>query len=202
MEVAIARTGDSGLAMAHSGRWDLIVLDVMLPGIDGLEICQRLRDSGTPIILLTARTTEQETIDGLELGADDYVPKPFSPRELVARVHAVLRRAQSHKEALSAPLIRGPIRVDSVRREVHVDEAAIELTPAEFDLLAVLARSPGRVWTRRQLIDAVFPDGRHVLDRTIDVHVKNLRQKIEPDRTSPRFICTVFGVGYRFPDAS
>lgn len=202
MEVTIARDGKSGLGMARAGGWDLVVLDVMLPGVDGLEICRRIRaESSLPVILLTARTQEQQRIDGLELGADDYIPKPFSPRELVARVRAVLRRVES-KLPDDEPLVHGPLRVDAMRREVSIDGSTIELTPAEFDLLALFATFPGRVWTRQQLIDKVFPDGRHVLERTIDVHIKNLRRKIEPERTNPRFIQTVFGVGYRFFEAT
>lgn len=202
MDVVIARTGDAGLTSARKGGWDVIVLDVMLPGIDGFEICRLIRrESSVPVIMLTARTTEQERVDGLELGADDYVPKPFSPRELVARVRALLRRVQARPAATGEPLVRGPLSVDPTRREVRLNGLQVELTPAEFDLLFVLASSPGRAWPRGQLIEKVFPDGRHVLDRTIDAHVKNLRGKIERDRANPRFILTVFGVGYRFFEA-
>jgi DNA-binding response OmpR family regulator len=201
MQVSIARTGDAGLEMARSGKHDLVVLDVMLPGIDGLEVCRGLRaQSSLPVILLTARTTEQERIDGLELGADDYVPKPFSPRELVARVRAVLRRTDDHDNSEGGALERGSLRVDPVRREVRIGDEGVDLTRVEFDLLLVLAGTPGRVWTRRQLIDKIFPDGRHVSPRTVDAHVKNLRGKIEPNRAEPRMVQTVFGVGYRFAE--
>jgi DNA-binding response OmpR family regulator len=185
----VARTGDEGLARARQHAPDLVILDLMLPGKNGLEVCSALRvESRTPIIMLTARSTEDDKLLGLETGADDYVTKPFSPRELVARVRAVLRRAEPVAEER---LIAGDLSLDRETREVIVRGSTITLTAAEFRLLETLMRSPGRVFTRDELVEGG-------LDRTVDVHIKNLRRKIEVDRANPSRIVTVFGTGYKF----
>jgi len=185
----VARTGDEGLSRARQHAPDLVILDLMLPGRNGLEVCGMLRtESKTPIIMLTARSTEDDKLLGLESGADDYVTKPFSPRELVARVRAVLRRAEPPHEG---PLIAGDLSLDRETREVTLRGAHVTLTAAEFRLLETLMRSPGRVFTRDELVEGG-------LDRTVDVHIKNLRRKIEADRANPSRIVTVFGTGYKF----
>jgi len=185
----VARTGDEGLACARQQAPDLVILDLMLPGRNGLEVCAALRtQSKLPIIMLTARSTEDDKLLGLESGADDYVTKPFSPRELVARVRAVLRRVDPQDEE---PLVAGDLILDRAAREVVVRGESIDLTAAEFRLLETLMRSPGRVFTRDELVEGG-------LDRTVDVHIKNLRRKIELDRANPARIVTVFGVGYKF----
>ena len=185
----VARTGDEGLSRARQHTPDLVILDLMLPGRNGLEVCGMLRtESKTPIIMLTARSTEDDKLLGLESGADDYVTKPFSPRELVARVRAVLRRAEP---AAEGPLIAGDLSLDRETREVTLRGAHVTLTAAEFRLLETLMRSPGRVFTRDELVEGG-------LDRTVDVHIKNLRRKIEADRANPSRIVTVFGTGYKF----
>ena len=185
----VARTGDEGLARARQQQPDLVILDLMLPGRNGLEVCAALRvESKLPIIMLTARSTEDDKLIGLESGADDYVTKPFSPRELVARVRAVLRRAEPADEE---PLVAGDVTLDRATREVIVRGASVPLTAAEFRLLETLMRAPGRVFTRDELVEGG-------LDRTVDVHIKNLRRKIEIDRANPTRIVTVFGVGYKF----
>ena len=185
----VARTGDEGLARARQHAPDLVILDLMLPGKNGLEVCSALRtESKMPVIMLTARSTEDDKLIGLESGADDYVTKPFSPRELVARVRAVLRRAEP---ADDAPLTAGDLVLDRAKHEVVVRGASVSLTAAEFRLLETLMRSPGRVFTRDELVEGG-------LDRTVDVHIKNLRRKLEVDRTNPARIVTVFGVGYKF----
>lgn len=198
-QVEVRHDGPSGLEAALSGRHDLVVLDLMLPGMDGMEICRRLRrESEIPIVMLTARTTTGDRVEGLEAGADDYLPKPFSPRELTARIRAVLRRTDS-REVVGPSLHRfGELLLDLSARTVRVKGRPAELTATEFDILAVMARSPGRVFTREALLARVPGSGDPVQDRTVDVHVKNLRRKIEPDRDNPLYIRTVFGVGYRF----
>ena len=191
-EPRIAMTGTEGLARARGERPDLVILDLMLPGLNGLEICRALRaESKVPIIMLTARSTEDDKLRGLELGADDYVTKPFSPREVVARVKAVLRRSEE-KDA-GVPLIDGDLSVDPERHECVVRGQNVDLTAAELRILAAFMRSPGRVFTRDELMH-----GEEALDRTIDVHIKNLRKKIEADRANPVRIVTVFGVGYKY----
>lgn len=198
-DVSVAADGRQALARARSRPPpDLVVLDLMLPHVDGLTVCRTLRgESDVPIIMLTARTTEEDRLEGLDLGADDYVPKPFSPRELVARVRAVLRRTPSG--ALDArPIRAGRLTIDPARREVKVGTRPVELTPREFRLLEVFARAPGRAFTREELVERAFGPDYEALDRTIDAHVMNLRRKIEPDPTHPIYIQTVFGVGYRF----
>jgi DNA-binding response OmpR family regulator len=167
--------------------------------MDGLDVARTLRrDSDVPIIMLTARVDETDKLIGLELGADDYITKPFSPRELVARVRAVLRRTGGEREQAAPPIVAGDIKIDLERRLVTVKGEAVELTPTEFDLLAVLARHPGRVFTRLELLDRVQGYAFEGYERTVDAHVKNLRQKIEPEPKQPRYVLTVYGVGYRF----
>ena len=199
--VLAARDGQTALTLARHERPDLIVLDLMLPGgMDGLEVCRRLRRdpalADVPIIMLTARIAEADRLIGLALGADDYVTKPFSPREVVARVRAVLRRALGHAESTSVVRIRD-LAVDLANRSVTVAGEPVPLTPTEFDLLAVMARNPGRPFTRAQLMDLVYDVAYAGYDRAIDSHVKNLRRKIEPDPREPRYVLTVYGVGYK-----
>ena len=195
--VLVAHRGDEGLALARTERPDLIVLDLMLPRLDGLDLCRAIRrDSQVPIIMLTARSEEADKLVGLELGADDYVTKPFSPRELVARVRAVLRRARGG-EAEPEVLRHQDLVLDVARHEVTVAGRPVDLTPTEFALLAALLRAPGRVFSRLQLLDLVQGDAYEGYERTIDAHIKNLRQKIEPDPKNPRYVATVYGVGYK-----
>ena len=199
--VLTARDGQTALTIARHERPDLIVLDLMLPGgIDGLDVCRSVRQDvalgDVPIIMLTARGEETDRLIGLELGADDYVTKPFSPREVVARVRAVLRRAQG--DVHQSGVIRvGDLAIDLAGRSVAIGGELISLTPTEFDLLAVMARSPGRPFTRAQLMDLVYEVAYAGYDRAIDSHIKNLRHKIEPDSREPRYILTVYGVGYK-----
>jgi DNA-binding response OmpR family regulator len=197
--VSVARTGPEALMRARQDRPDLIVLDLGLPGLDGLEVTRRLRrDSGVPIIILTARDDETDKVVGLELGADDYVTKPFSPRELTARTRAVLRR---HAGDVGADVIRaGGLVLDVPRLRAEVDGRTVPLTATEFHLLATLARQPGRVFTRSQLLDAIHGVAYESFERAIDAHVKNIRRKLEPDPRSPRYLLTVYGVGYRLAD--
>jgi DNA-binding response OmpR family regulator len=198
--VSTARTGPEALMRAHQERPDVIVLDLGLPDLDGLEVTRRLRrDSGVPILMLTARGDETDKIVGLELGADDYVTKPFSPRELTARVRAVLRRQARDGQA---EVIRaGDLVLDVPRLRAEVGGHPITLTATEFQLLTVLARQPGRVFTRSQLLDAVHGVASESYERAIDAHVKNIRRKLEPAPRSPRYLLTVYGVGYRLADA-
>ena len=197
--VTTARSGDEALMRTRTEEPDLVVLDLGLPGLDGLDVTRTLRRDGElPIIMLTARDDETDRIIGLELGADDYVTKPFSPRELVARVRAVLRRhaSASHPEILRA----GDLAVDLPRMRVTRGDEAIELTATEFTLLAAMARHPGRVFTRSQLLDAIHGVAFESYERAIDAHVKNIRRKLEPDPRAPRHLLTVYGVGYRLAD--
>ena len=198
--VSTARDGDEALMRAHQERPDLIVLDLGLPGFDGLEVTRRLRrDSGVPIIMLTARDDETDKVVGLELGADDYVTKPFSPRELTARVGAVLRR---HARDAGAEVLRaGDLTLDVPRLRTEVSGRGVSLTSTEFQLLTALARQPGRVFTRSQLLDAIHGVAFESYERAIDAHVKNIRRKLEPDPRTPRYLLTVYGVGYRLTDA-
>ncbi|HET6476572.1 MAG TPA: response regulator transcription factor [Thermoleophilia bacterium] len=198
--VFVAGSGSEGLALAERIQPALIVLDLMLPDISGEEICSEVRSrSDVPILMLTAKASEDERVAGLVSGADDYLVKPFSPRELVARVRAVLRRTQS----VETPLVEilsfdeGRLTIDSVRHEVRRDGKAVELTPNEYKLLVTLARYPGRVYSRFELINRVQGYDFEGYERTIDVHVKNLRKKIEPDTAHPRYVETVIGAGYR-----
>ncbi len=198
--VITAYDGREALRLARELSPDLIILDIMLPGIDGLEICRILRvESAVPIILLTARTTEQDRIVGLDIGADDYVTKPFSPKELAARVRAVFRRTPDEALQRGPEELRfGNLVVNFPRHEAYLDGKPINLTPVEFKLLGVLVREPNRVFTRTQLIEKVLGYDFEGYDRTIDVHILNLRRKLEPDANYPRYIKTVYGSGYKF----
>ena len=198
--VLTASDGPGALTMARTRRPDLIVLDLGLPGLDGLDVTRALRrDSDVPVIIVTARSEESDKLVGLELGADDYLTKPFSPKELVARVRAVLRRTEGLQS--SSEVVRvGDVELDIPRMLVTVAGRRADLTPTEFQLLATLARQPGRIFTRSQLLDAVHGVAFESYERAIDAHVKNIRRKIEPDPRAPRYVLTVFGVGYRFAD--
>jgi DNA-binding response OmpR family regulator len=199
--VVTAEDGQAALTVFRHEKPALVVLDLGLPGLDGLDVVRTLRrDTNVPIIMLTARVDEADKLIGLELGADDYVTKPFSPRELVARVRAVLRRTGAEREQAPAPIVIGEINIDLERRRVTSGGQAVDLTPTEFDLLVVLARHPGRVFTRLELLDRVQGYAFEGYERTVDAHVKNLRQKIEPDPKQPRTILTVYGVGYKFSE--
>ena len=198
--VYVAGNGRDGLALAESKKPGLIVLDLMLPDVSGEEICREIRSrSDVPILMLTAKASEDERVGGLALGADDYLTKPFSPRELVARVRAVLRRTQGAEMPLVEVLSfdEGALVIDTVQHEVRRDGDTVELTPNEYRLLVTLARYPGRVYSRFELINHVQGYDFEGYERTIDAHVKNLRKKIEPDPRHPRYVETVFGVGYR-----
>jgi two-component system alkaline phosphatase synthesis response regulator PhoP len=199
-DVLSALDGEIALTLARREQPDLIILDLMLPGVDGLDVCRRLRrESGVPIIMLTARVEEADRIVGLELGADDYVTKPFSPRELVARVRATLRRTSG--EVGPATMLRaGDVEMDTASLQTSVAGEPVELTPTEFQLLATLVRQPGRIFSREQLLESVHGVAFDGYDRSVDSHIKNLRRKIEPDPHKPRYIQTVYGVGYRFGD--
>jgi len=198
--VLTAGDGPSALQSARVRRPDLIVLDLGLPGLDGLEVMRSIRASGsTPIVVLTARDTELDKLLGLELGADDYVTKPFSPRELVARVRAVLRRSERPAEPREHIEV-GELALDVPRLRTTVSGRVVELTATEFELLATMAREPGRVFTRAQLLDAVHGVAFESYERAIDAHIKNIRRKLEPDPAHPRFVQTVYGVGYRIAD--
>jgi DNA-binding response OmpR family regulator len=202
-KVLSAPDGREGLKLAQDAGPDLVVLDLMLPGMDGLEVCRELRrDSNVPIIMLTARVEEEDRLEGLNLGADDYVTKPFSPRELAARVRAVLRRtARDAAEEGPLRLVVGDITVDLEKRTVQSGEDRVNLTPTEYRLLVLLMREPGRTFSRDQIIDRVFGYDFDGFDRTVDAHVSNLRSKMEADPDKPRYLQTVYGVGYRFGDA-
>jgi len=200
--VLAAYDGLQALEMARQGRPDLMVLDLMLPGLDGLDVCRVLRGEGNkvPIIMLTAKTTETDKLIGLDLGADDYVTKPFSPRELLARVRAVLRRVGEEEVKGPSEVRFDDLVVDFVRHEVQVRGQPVHLTPTEFKLLEVLIRGPGRAFSRLELLDRVFGYDFEGFERTIDVHVMNLRKKIEPDPKNPTYVKTVYGVGYKFAE--
>jgi len=199
-EVTAVGDGESALASVRGWRPDLVVLDLGLPGIDGLDVARELRRASTiPIVMLTARGEESDRIVGLELGGDDYLVKPFSPKELVARVRAVLRRT-SGAGAGAEVLRAGDVEVDLTKMRVRVGDRPIDLTPTEFQLLATLVREPGRVFTRGQLLDALHSVTIDSYERAIDAHVKNVRRKIEPEVGRPRYLLTVHGVGYRFAD--
>ena len=207
-EVVSAASGAAALELITTTHPDLVILDLGLPGIDGLEVTRRIRQAGSlPIVILTARDDEIDKVVGLELGADDYLTKPFSPRELVARVRAVLRRVEASatpdgaNAAGSVGLIRArDVTIDIDRMRVDVAGSIVDLTPTEFQVLVALARRPGQIRTRSQLLDAVHGVAFESYERAIDAHVKNLRKKIEPDPRVPRYILTVHGVGYRFAD--
>jgi DNA-binding response OmpR family regulator len=198
--VEVASDGAAGLERALADLPDLVVLDLMLPTVGGLEVCRRLREvAPVPVIMLTARGEEADRIAGLELGADDYMAKPFSPRELTARVRAVLRRANGALTAATEPAIlrAGDLEVDVIAHEVHIGGELVALTAKEFDLLAHLMRHPRRAFRREELLDDVW--GFSYGDTsTVTVHIRRLREKIEPDPSAPRYVSTVWGVGYRF----
>ena len=198
--VFAATEGRAALETARARHPDLIVLDLGLPGMDGLDVARELRrDSNVPIVMLTARDDEMDRILGLELGADDYVTKPFSPRELVARVRAVLRRSErGASEAASERIVVGDLSIDEPSMHVEVSGRTIDLTATEFQLLVTLARQPGRIFTRAQLLDAIHGVAFEAYERAIDTHVKNLRRKLEPEPRRPRYLLTVYGVGYCF----
>src|SRR5205823_1912222 len=199
--VTTAANGAEALALARSGRPDLIVLDLGLPQRDGLDVTRALRrQSNVPIIMLTARVDESDKLIGFELGADDYVTKPFSPKELVARVRAVFRRIDAAPER--GDVVRaGDVTLDKRRMQAKIGERALDLTGTEFELLATLARQPGRVFTRAQLLDAIRGVAFESYERAIDAHIKNIRRKLEPNPREPRYLLTVYGLGYKFADA-
>lgn len=197
-----AYDGLQALEMVHQKQPDLIVLDLMLPGMDGLAVTRTLRAEGirVPIIMLTARALEDDKLVGLDLGADDYMTKPFSPRELVARVRAVLRRVDEGKREEPAEIGRGGLVVDLVRHEVRIGGEPVYLTVREFNLLATLIKEPGRAFSRHELLDEAFGFDYEGLERTVDVHIMNLRRKIEPDPAQPTYVQTIQGVGYKFAE--
>jgi DNA-binding response OmpR family regulator len=197
-----AGDGEHGLALAAQHGPALVILDLMIPKVDGWEVCRRLRkDSAIPVIMLTARGDEIDRVAGLTLGADDYVVKPFSPRELMARVKAVLRRASPSPPEASQVLAHGPVRLNLEMRRLTVEGQTVALTPHEYALLEALMATPGRTFTRDELLDRLYPRGEAaVIDRVVDVHIGKLRQKIEPTPSEPRYILTVRGIGYRFAD--
>ena len=196
-EVAVASDGDTGARRAREERWDLLLLDVMLPRKDGFEVCRELRRAGirTPVIFLTARAQDAEKVLGLEMGADDYVTKPFSPRELRARIKTVLRRGLP--EAANRYSF-GDVDVDFTRGELLRNGSSVDVTPIELKLLAMFIERRGRVLSRDQILDAAWGTGTHVTDRVVDTHIVNLRRKIERSPTEPRFLVSVRGLGYRF----
>jgi len=198
--VIVAADGRSALTSVRQRHPDLVVLDLGLPGLDGLDVTREVRrESDVPIVMLTARDDELDKLVGLELGADDYLTKPFSPRELVARVRAVLRRVDRPAES-TATIRAGDVVLDLPRMRTEVAGTVVDLTPTEFQLLATLAARPGRIFTRTQLLDALRGVAFESYERAIDSHIKNLRRKLEPDPRRPRYVLTVYGVGYRFAD--
>ena len=199
--VAVAADGATGLEMARQKRPDLIVLDLGLPGLDGLELARAVRrESDVPIIMLTARVDEADRLRGFEVGADDYITKPFSPRELVARVSSVLRRAR-HDPDRTSRFDVADLTIDAAKMRVERNGTLLDLTATEFQLVSALARHPGRVYTRAQLLDAVRGTEIESFERAIDAHVKNVRRKIERDPHRPRYLLTVYGIGYKFAEA-
>jgi DNA-binding response OmpR family regulator len=201
--VCVVTDGAAALREARRQRPDLLVLDVMMPEMDGLGVCRAIRaDSELAVLMLTARATEDDLVSGLNVGADDYLTKPFSPRELSARVRALLRRARPDPTGDRQQLRVGTLTVDSTRHEVRLDGRAVACTPLEFQLLAALVAEPDRVFTRRQLLDAAAGVNGFVTERAVDVHVMNLRRKVEADPRRPRWILTVYGVGYKLTNGS
>jgi DNA-binding response OmpR family regulator len=199
--VLTAYDGRQALDLSRRREPGLIILDLMLPRVDGLDVCRILRsESKVPIIMLTAKTTEEDKLVGLDLGADDYVTKPFSPREMVARVRAVLRRVHTEEDEGPDELVFGDMVVDFVRHEARIDGESIHLTPKEFRLLETMAKQPGRVFSRLELLEHAFGFDYGGFERTVDVHVMNLRKKIEPDPAQPTYIHTVYGLGYKFEE--
>ena len=200
--VLVAADGPQALELAQAEHPDLVVLDLMLPGMDGLEVCAQLqRDRWVPVLMLTARTEEADKVAGFAVGADDYLTKPFSLRELAVRVKAILRRVERISSAASSePIVHGGLLVDPARRRVSVDGAEIALTPLEFDILLTLAREPGVVFTREQLMDRVWGYRDYAGGRVVDSHVARIRRKLSEDGSEPRFVRTVHGVGYAFTE--
>jgi DNA-binding response OmpR family regulator len=205
-----AKTGDEAMRLVDTEPFDLVVLDLMLPKVDGLTVCRAIRrdrrNGDVPILMLTAKRDESDKVLGLESGADDYLTKPFGVRELVARVRALLRRPRASQLPLlvgadGAVITAGPLRIDPARRQAHLDSRGIELTPHEFEVLALLAAHPGIVFTREMLLQRVWTNDTHVTERSVDTLVKRLRQKIEADTRDPKLILTVWGTGYKFSDA-
>lgn len=199
--VITARDGKEALLKAASSQPDLILLDLMLPGISGEEVCRRLRkNSNVPIIMLTAKAEAEDRVEGLGIGADDYMVKPFSPQEVLARIKAVLRRVHDDGSKLADILTfsKGHLVVDNLRREVRYQGAKVHLTPTEFKILSIMSRSPGRVFSREQLTEMVHGYNYEGFERTIDAHIKNLRQKLEAGSKAPQYIHTIYGMGYRF----
>jgi len=202
-KTVLAHDGEQALELAKRHKPIFIILDLMLPVVDGWEVCRQLRrSSDVPILMLTARGEEVDRISGLTLGADDYVVKPFSPRELVARVRAVLRRGRLRLSKEKSVLSHAGLVLDLEKRKVSLNDRRVQLTPHEYNLLHALMSAPGRVFTRDELLDQLYPGGEAVIDRVIDVHIGKLRQKIEEDPSKPRFILTVRGVGYQFEEGS
>jgi two-component system, OmpR family, response regulator len=201
-EVVPALDGQEALKRFENERFDLVVLDIMLPKMDGLEVCRRLRaKSSVPIIMLTAKAEEIDKVLGLEIGADDYITKPFSMREFRSRVRAALRRADMGQDDSSdEPLDRGDLHIDLAKRTTELRGDLVQLTYVEFEILSVLARHPGRVYTRDMLLDRIWGDSAFRDQRTIDVHIRHLREKLEQDPRNPEYLLTVRGVGYRFRD--
>ncbi len=199
-KVLVAYDGIDALRLAREHHPDLVVLDIMLPGKDGLQVCRTLRaESDVPIVMLTAKTTEEDRVKGLELGADDYITKPFSPKELAARVRAVLRRLPKDEFMRGPSIIKaGDVTVDLASHEASFGGKLLNLTPVEFKILTVLLREPGTVFSRARLIEKVFGYDFAGFDRTIDVHILNLRRKLEPDPAHPRYIVTIYAAGYKF----
>ncbi len=194
-----AGAGEEALAIFKARQPDLVVLDLMLGQMSGEEVCQTIRrNSSVPIIMLTAKTDEESLLEGLAIGADDYVCKPFSPRQLVARINAILRRTTSRSQPADVLTFAGGLTLDSRSRQVFFKDELIQLTRSEYALLEVLARHPDRIFSRDELLEYAFGDHFNGYDRTVDSHIKNLRQKIEPKPKEPRYIRTVFGIGYRF----
>lgn len=205
-QVKLAYSGDAGWAEAQSKSYDLIILDLMLPGIDGLEICRRLRAQAnyTPVLMLTSKSTEVDRVVGLEMGADDYLVKPFSVSEFIARVKAIFRRMSaisSREVKTTQQLAAGDLAVDVERRSVTLAGNAIDLTAKEFDLLLHFVQNPGRVYTRDQLLDFVWGYSHSGYEHTVNSHINRLRSKIEPDPAKPKYVLTVWGIGYKFNDA-
>ena len=198
--------GIAGMEKIGAGHYDLVILDLMLPGLDGMEICRRLRrkSSYVPILMLTAKSSETDRVVGLEVGADDYVTKPFSIRELIARVKAIFRRIDELKDdtnkSLPAVIRTAGLVIDPIKRSAHIEGRSLDLTPKEFDLLLHFASNPGKVYTRSQLLDIVWGYGHEGYEHTVNSHINRLRAKIEKDPARPAFIKTVWGVGYKFTD--
>jgi len=199
--VITAYEGEEALRLAREANPDLIVLDLMLPGIDGLQICRTLRkESDVPIIMLTAMTTDEDRLRGLDLGADDYVTKPFSPRELAARVRAVLRRIPGERGP--DKVVHGELTIDFTKHEASLADRSLNLTPIEFKILGAMAKEPGRVFSRAQIIEKALGYDFDGFDRTIDVHILKLRRKLEPDPRHPQYIKTIYGAGYKLLEAN